>query len=222
MKAIRVYNFGGPEVMKYEDISEPSISSDQALIELKVAGVNFIDVYFRTGLYGASLPLTLGLEGAGVVTVIGSEVKDVKVGDRVAYTGILGSYAQKAAVTAHRLVRLPDEISFKQGAACMVQGITAQYLATSTYPLKKSDICLIHAAAGGAGVLLCQMAKLRGAMVIGTVSNEEKVKLAMEAGADHVILYTKQDFVSEVKRLTDYRGVDVVYDGVGAATFEKS
>jgi NADPH2:quinone reductase len=178
-------------------------------------------VYFRTGQYKTSLPLTIGLEGAGIVTAVGAGVTDVKVGDRVAWTGVPGAYAQVAVVPADRLVKLPDGLTFKDGAAAMLQGMTAHYLVASTYPLKAGDVCLVHAAAGGVGLLLCQMAKMRGATVIGTVSTEEKAALARAAGADHVILYTKTDFEAEVKRLTGGAGVHVNYDGVGATTFDK-
>ena len=221
MKAVRVHQFGGADALRIEEISEPSLSAGQALISLRSIGLNYIDIYFRTGLYEAPLPFTPGLEGAGIVEAAGAGVKDVKIGDRIAYAGILGSYAQKAVVPAERLVKLPDQLSFQQGAAAMVQGITAQYLTTSAFPLKKGKACLIHAAAGGVGLLLCQAAKLKGATVIGTVSTEEKAELARQAGADHVILYTQKDFVAELKRITGNRGVDVVYDGVGQATFMK-
>jgi NADPH2:quinone reductase len=184
-------------------------------------GVNYIDVYFRTGQYKAQLPLTIGLEGAGTVTAVGPGVADVKVGDRVAWTGIPASYAQAIVAPADRLVKLPDGLSFKDGAAAMLQGMTAHYLAVSTYPLKKGDVCVVHAAAGGVGLLLCQIAKMRGATVIGTVSTEEKAKLAKESGADHTILYTKTDFEPEVKRLTGGLGAHVIYDGVAATTFDK-
>ena len=221
MKAVRVHQFGGADALRIEEISEPSLSAGQALISLRSIGLNYIDIYFRTGLYEAPLPFTPGLEGAGIVEATGAGVKDVKIGDRIAYAGILGSYAQKAVVPAERLVKLPDQLSFQQGAAAMVQGITAQYLTTSAFPLKKGKTCLIHAAAGGVGLLLCQAAKLKGAVVIGTVSTEEKAELARQAGADHVILYTQKDFAAELKRITGNRGVDVVYDGVGQATFMK-
>lgn len=221
MKAIRVHAPGGPEALTYEDVAEPTAGAGQAVIKVGASGVNYIDVYFRTGQYKAPLPLTVGLEGAGTVTAVGSGVGDVKVGDRVAWTGVAGSYAEAIAVPADRLVKLPDGLSFKDGAAAMLQGMTAHYLVVSTYPLKKGDTCLVHAAAGGMGLLLCQMAKMLGATVIGTVSTEEKAALAKAAGADHVILYTKQDFETEVKRITGAAGVHVVYDGVGASTFEK-
>jgi NADPH2:quinone reductase len=173
-------------------------------------------------MYKAPLPLTLGLEGAGVVTAVGTGVTDVKVGDSVAWTGVPGSYAQMAVVPADRLVKLPPGVEPKVGAAAMLQGLTAHYLVRSSYPLKKGDTCLVHAAAGGMGLLLCQMGKMLGATVIGTVSTEEKAALAKGAGAEHVILYSQQDFEPEVKRITGGRGVDVVYDGVGATTFDKS
>jgi NADPH:quinone reductase len=222
MKAIRIHQPGGPEALQLDDVADPSPGSGQVAVKLAAAGVNYIDVYFRTGQYKAQLPLTLGLEGAGTVTAVGSGVSDVKAGDNVAWTGVPGSYAQMNVVPADRLVKLPSGVSPKDGAAAMLQGMTAHYLVKSSYPLKKGDTCLVHAAAGGMGLLLCQMAKMLGATVIGTVSTEEKAALAKAAGADHVILYTKQDFEPEVKRLTGGRGVDVVYDGVGASTFDKS
>jgi NADPH2:quinone reductase len=221
MKAIRIHTPGGPEALTYEDVAEPAAGAGQAVVTLGACGVNFIDVYFRTGAYKAPLPLTIGLEGAGTVTAVGAGVADVKVGDRVAWTGVPGSYAQLTAVPSDRLVKLPEKLSFKDGAAAMLQGLTAHYLTVSTYPLKKGDVCLVQAAAGGMGLLLCQMAKMRGATVIGTVSTEEKAALAKQAGADHVILYTKQDFEAEVKRITGGAGVHVVYDGVGQSTFDK-
>lgn len=222
MKAIRVSEHGGPEVLRYEEVPKPSPGPDQALIKLEAIGVNFIDTYHRTGLYPVSLPFIPGLEGAGVVEAVGENVTEVQPGDRVAYTGIPGSYAEYVVAPAARLVKLPDALGFREGAAIMLQGLTAHYLATSTYPLKSGDTALVHAAAGGVGLLLVQMAKLRGARVFGTVSTEEKARLAKEAGADEVILYTQQDFEAEVKRLTDGRGVNVVYDSVGKTTFEKS
>ncbi len=221
MKAIRVHTPGGPNVMKLEDVAEPSVGPGQALVKLEAAGLNYIDVYFRSGAYKAPLPLTPGLEGAGTVTAVGSGVTDLRVGDRVAYTGIAGSYAQMIVCPADRLVKLPDGLSFRDGAAAMLQGLTAHYLVKSTFPLKQGDTCLVHAAAGGMGLLLCQMGKMLGATVIGTVSTEEKAALAREAGAAHVILYTKQEFETEVKRITNGRGVDVIYDGVGQTTFLK-
>jgi NADPH:quinone reductase len=221
MKAIRVHAPGGPEVMKLEEIAEPTAGAGQAVVKIEAAGLNFIDVNFRSGTHKAPLPLTLGLEAAGTVTAVGAGVTDVKVGDRVAYTGIPGSYAQVNVAPADRLVKLPDKLTFRDGAAAMLQGMTAHYLTRSTYPLKKGDTALVHAAAGGMGLLLTQMAKMFGATVIGTVSTDEKAALAKQAGADHVILYSKQDFEAEVKRITGGRGVDVIYDGVGATTFDK-
>jgi len=222
MKAIRIHAPGGPEALTFDDVPEPTPGAGQALVKLAAAGVNFIDVYFRTGMYKAPLPLTLGLEGAGVVTAVGTGDTDVKVGDAGAWTGVPGSYAQMAVVPADRLVKLPPGVDPRVGAAAMLQGLTAHYLVRSSYPLKKGDTCLVHAAAGGMGLLLCQMGKMLGATVIGTVSTEEKAALAKGAGAEHVILYSQQDFEPEVKRITGGRGVDVVYDGVGATTFDKS
>jgi len=221
MKAIRVHAPGGPESMKLEEVAAAAPAAGQAQVKLEACGVNYIDVYFRTGAHKAPLPLTPGMEGAGTVTAVGPGVSDVKVGDRVAWTGVIGSYTQMHVVPSDRLVALPDKLTFKDGAAAMLQGLTAHYLVTSTWPVKKGQTVLVQAAAGGMGLLLCQMAKMLGATVIGTVSTEEKAALAKGAGADHVILYTKQDFEPEVKRLTGGRGVDVVYDGVGASTFDK-
>ena len=222
MKAIRIKTLGGPEVLTLEDIPDPKPGPGEAVVKLEAAGLNYIDVYYRTGLYKAQLPITLGVEGGGVVTEVGPNVAEVKVGDRVAYSGVLGSYAQFAAVPAARLVKLPEGLDGKAGAAAMLQGMTAHYLSHATYPLKPGDWCLVHAAAGGVGLLLCQMAKMRGARVIGTVSTEAKAKLARAAGADEVILYTTQDFEAEVKRITGGAGVPVVYDSVGKTTFDKS
>jgi NADPH:quinone reductase len=224
MKAIQVRAVGGPEVLRYEDVPEPvpGEGGGQALVAIDAAGVNFIDVYQRTGLYRVPLPFIPGSEAGGTVAAVGPDVAwGVRVGDRVAYSGVLGAYAQRAVVPVERLVVLPNGVSTKQGAAAMLQGMTAHYLATTTWPLKAGDTCLVHAAAGGVGLLLCQIARLRGARVIGTVSTEEKAELASEAGADEVILYTRQDFEAEVKRLTDGAGVQVVYDSVGRTTFEK-
>src|SRR3989449_6653526 len=221
LKAIRVSTPGGPEVLRYEDVAEPTPKAGEAIVKVDAAGINYIDVYQRSGQYKLALPLTLGLEAGGTVTAVASDVTEVRVGDKVAYTGIPGAYAQFAAVPAQRLVTLPSGVSTKQGGAAMLQGLTAHYLACSTYPLKSGDTCLVHAAAGGVGLLLCQIAKMRGARVIGTVSTEEKAKLAREAGADEVILYTKQDFEAEGKRLTSGKGVQVVYDSVGKTTFDK-
>jgi len=222
MKAVRIHAPGGPEALTYEDAPQPTPKAGEAIVKVDAAGLNYIDVYFRTGLYKGEYPMTLGMEAGGTVAAVAPGVTEVAVGDKVAYTGIPGAYAEYAAVPAARLVKLPGGLSTKQGAATMLQGMTAHYLACSTYPLKKGDTCLVHAAAGGVGLLLCQIAKLRGARVIGTVSTDDKAKLAREAGADEVILYTKQDFESEVKRLTDGKGLQVVYDSVGKTTFDKS
>ena len=221
MKAIRIHAPGGPEVMRYEDVPEPTPKAGEAVVKVDAAGINYIDVYQRSGQYKLPTPFTLGLEAGGTVTAVGPNVTEVRVGDKVAYTGIPGAYAEYAVVPAPRLVTLPAGITTRQGAALMLQGMTAHYLACSTYPLKKGDTCLVHAAAGGVGLILCQIAKLRGARVIGTVSTDDKAKLARGAGADDVILYTQQDFVAEVKRLTDGKGVQVNYDSVGKTTFEK-
>ncbi|PYN02553.1 MAG: NADPH:quinone reductase [Candidatus Rokuibacteriota bacterium] len=221
MKAIRVSTPGGPEVLRLEDVAEPAPKAGEAIVKVDAAGINYIDVYQRSGQYKLALPLTLGLEAGGTVTAVASDVTEVRVGDKVAYTGIPGAYAQFAAVPAQRLVTLPSGVSTKQGGAAMLQGLTAHYLACSTYPLKSGDTCLVHAAAGGVGLLLCQIAKMRGARVIGTVSTPDKAKLAREAGAAEVIDYSKQDFEAEVRRLTDGKGLQVVYDAVGKTTFEK-
>jgi NADPH2:quinone reductase len=222
MKAIHVHQHGGPEMMRFDDVPRPVPGPGQALVRLKASGVNFIDVYFRTGLYKADLPVTLGSEGAGVVEATGPGVHEIAAGDRVAYAMVRGSYAEYAVVPADRLVRLPDGITFDQAAAAMLQGMTAHYLTRSTYPLKVGDTCLVHAAAGGAGLLIVQMARRLGARVIGTASTEAKAQLARVNGADEVIRYTEEDFEQEVRRLTNGRGVDVVYDSVGKTTFDKS
>ena len=219
MKAIRIHQTGGPEVLRYEDVPDPTLARGEALVKIAAAGVNFIDVYFRTGLYPYAIPGTLGLEAAGTVAAVGDDVRDVRPGDRVAYSGVPGAYAEMSVVPADRLVKLPDSVSFRDGAAAMLQGMTAHYLATSTYALRTGDTCLVHAAAGGVGLLLCQIAKLRGATVIGTTSSAEKAALARDAGADHVILYTKESFRDETRRLTNGAGVHAVYDGVGKTTF---
>jgi NADPH:quinone reductase len=221
MRAIRVHELGGPEVMQLENVPDPAPGPGEALVRLDAAGVNFMDVYYRKGLYKTTLPFTPGSEGAGTVIALGSGVTEVRVGDRVASTNFAGSYAELALAPAGRLVVLPGGLSSRDGAAAMLQGMTAQYLTTSTYSLKAGDHCLVHAAAGGVGLLLCQVARQRGAFVIGTTSNEEKAALARAAGANEVILYTKQDFVAEVKRITDAAGVQVVYDSVGVTTFLK-
>ena len=222
MKAIRIHTTGGPAVMQYEDLPQPMPGPGQVTIRAEAAGVNFIDTYHRSGLYRLPLPATLGQEGAGTVASAGAGVTAVRPGDRVAWTGIQGSYAEYVVAPADRVVSAPEALASEQAAAIMLQGMTAHYLACTTYPLKPGETCLVHAAAGGVGLLLTQIAKLRGALVIGTVSTEEKATLARDAGADHVISYTTQDFETEVKRLTEGRGVHVVYDGVGQTTFDKS
>jgi NADPH:quinone reductase len=221
MKAIQVTQVGGPEALKLVELPIPEPKPNEAVIQIKAAGVNFIDVYFREGRYPAPLPFVAGMEGAGVVTAVGSEAKGIKVGDRVAYTGVLGSYAEYAAVPAERLVMIPDQLDFNRAAAAMLQGMTAHYLSHSTYKLQSGETALIHAAAGGVGLLLVQMAKKIGARVIGTVGSEEKAQLAREAGADECIIYTQTDFETETLRLTDGKKVHVVYDGVGKDTFDK-
>lgn len=221
MKAVRVHTPGDADVLRFEEVPDPVAKAGEAIVKVDAAGLNFIDVYCRTGLYKMDLPFTPGFEAGGTVVSVGARVTEVTVGDRVAYTGILGAYAQLAAVPSARLVVLPAGVSTRDGAAAMLQGMTAHYLVASTYPLKPGDACVVHAAAGGVGLLLCQMAKMRGARVIATVSTDDKAQLAREAGADEVIRYTTQDFEAEVKRLTDGRGVQVVYDGVGRTTFDK-
>lgn len=203
------------------DVPVPDPKANEALVQIEAAGVNFIDVYFREGRYPAPLPFINGQEGAGLVVAVGADVTSLRLGDRVAYAGILGSYAEYAAVPADRLVKIPDELDFNQAAAAMLQGMTAHYLSHSTYPIKNGDTVLIHAAAGGVGLLLVQMAKKLGARVIGTAGSEEKAQLARDAGADEVIIYTEQDFETETRRLTEGQGVHVVYDGVGKDTFAK-
>jgi len=220
MKAIRVHAPGGPEALRYEDVAQPSPAAGQVLVKVEAAGVNYIDVYQRNGLYKVATPFTLGQEAAGVVSAVGAGVTDPKVGDRVVYASILGAYAEYAVVPADRVVVLPEGVTTRQAAAVMVQGMTAHYLACTTYPLKTGDTCLVHAAAGGVGLLLCQVASRRGARVIGTVSTREKAALARDAGARDVILYTEQDFETEVKRLTNGLGLQVVYDSVGKTTFD--
>ncbi len=222
MKAIRVHSYGGPEVLKYEEVPTPKPGPGEARVKIEAAGVNYIDIYHRTGLYPSQLPFIPGMEGAGIVDEVGSGVSEIRVGDRVAYAMQQGSYAEYAILPAWKLVPLPDNLSTQSAAAAMLQGMTAHYLTHSTYPLKAGDTVLIHAAAGGVGLLLIQMAKRRGAKVFGTVSTEEKASLAKEAGADEVILYTQSDFEEEIKKLTNGQGVEVVYDSVGKTTFDKS
>jgi NADPH2:quinone reductase len=222
MRSICVSKTGGPEVLEYVESETPRPIEGQALVKIEAIGVNFVDVYHRTGLYRRNLPFTPGSEAAGVVEAVGGGVHEVKVGDRVAYAMVPGSYADYAAVPADKLVPLPKAVDSRMAAAIMLQGMTAQYLAISTCPVKSGDSALVHAAAGGVGGLLVQIAKLRGARVFGTVSTEEKAKVARDYGADEVIFYTKDDFESEVLRLTDGKGVNVVYDSVGKTTFDKS
>src|SRR2546430_4092039 len=221
MKAIRVHAPGGPEALRYEDVAQPSPAAGQVLVKVEAAGVNYIDVYQRNGLYKVATPFTLGQEAAGVVGAVGAGVTDPKVGDRVVYASILGAYAEYAVVPADRVVVLPEGVTTRQAAAVMVQGMTAHYLACTIYPLKTGDTCLVHAAAGGVGLLLCQVASRRGARVIGTVSTREKAALARDAGARDVILYTEQDFEVEAKRLTGGLGLQGVDDSVGKTTFGK-
>jgi NADPH2:quinone reductase len=222
MKAIRIHATGGREKMVYEDVPVPSPAAGQALVKIHAIGLNFIDVYFRTGLYKAALPFTPGMEAAGTVESVGEGVDKLKSGDRVAYAMALGAYAEYALVDNSSLVALPDSLDYDSAAAVMLQGLTAHYLTHSTFPLKKGDTVLLHAAAGGVGLLLIQIAKRIGARVIGTVSTEEKAALARAAGADHIILYSRDDFEQEVRRITDGAGVNVVFDSVGRTTFEKS
>ena len=222
MKAVRVREYGGPEAMSYDEVDIPSIGENDVLVKIEASGINFIDTYQRSGLYQIPLPATLGLEAAGTVTEIGLNVSSFQSGDRVAYTSVPGAYADYAVVPDEKLVKLPDGVDFSQGAAAMLQGCTAHYLCKSTYEVKAGDRCLIHAAAGGVGLLLIQMVKNAGGFVIGTVSTEEKANLAKSAGADEVILYSEQNFETEVKRITEGAGVNVAYDSVGKSTFQKS
>jgi|SRR5579862_7146282 len=221
MKQIQIIQTGGPEVMKLGDVPVPVPGAGQALVKIAASGVNFIDVYFRMGLYKAELPFTPGSEASGLVESVGAGVTVVKPGDRVAYAMARGSYSEYALVPADQLVPLPDSVDFQTAAAAMLQGMTAHYLTHSTFPLKRGDKALVHAAAGGAGGLIVQMAKMLGATVYGTVGSDAKAAIAKEAGVDEAIVYTRQDFATEVKRLTDGKGVDVVYDSVGASTFLK-
>src|ERR1700676_1245391 len=221
MKAIQVKQTGGPEVLLLVDLPIPQPKPNEAVVKVAASGVNFIDIYQREGRYSVQLPFVLGQEGAGRVTAVGPEVKSVKPGDRVAWTSVLGSYAEYAAVTGERLVPVPQGVNDQQAASAMLQGMTAHYLSHDTFPLKRGQTALVHAAAGGVGSLLVQMAHHIGARVIATVSTDEKANIARQAGADEVILYTKTDFETETKRLTGGKGVDLVYDGVGKTTFEK-
>lgn len=222
MNAVRVHQSGGPEVLRLEELPTPVPGPAEVLVRIEAIGVNFVDIYQRQGVYKMQLPFTVGSEGAGVVEAVGREVADVKPGDRVAYTGVPGAYATHAVAPAARLVKLPAGVDTRTAAAVMLQGVTAHYLTHSTYPLGPADTALLHAAAGGVGLLLTQMGKMRGAKIIGTVSTPEKAGLARGAGADEVILYSQQDFEAETKRITGGRGVQVVYDSVGKTTFDKS
>jgi len=222
MKAIHVEGFGGPEVLRLVELPDPVPGPGQLRVRVEAAGLNFIDVYHRTGLYPNPLPFVPGLEGAGVVEGVGPDVTDFREGDRVAWATALGSYAGRHLVPAAQAIKPPRGVDSSTAAAVMLQGMTAQYLTATTYPLKPGDTCLVHAAAGGVGLLLVQMAKRRGARVLGTVSTEEKAALAKDAGADEAILYSREDFKAAVKRLTDGRGVAVVYDSVGVTTWERS
>lgn len=222
MKAIQITETGGAEVLRYTDLAMPTPGPGQVVVEVKAAGVNFIDVYFREGRYPSALPFVPGQEGAGVIVSKGDDTNDTRLGERVAWCGVQGAYAQFALVPEAMLIRMPDTLSFEQTASAMLQGMTAHYLAHSTYPLKTGDTALIHAGAGGVGLLLTQIAKMMGAYVITTVSTREKAKLSREAGADHVIFYTEKDFTAETKSMTKGIGVDVVFDSVGKTTFEGS
>jgi NADPH:quinone reductase len=222
MKAIRVHAQGAPEVLRLEEVPDPEAGPGEVVVRMEAIGVNFIEIYQRQGQYSMQLPFTPGSEGAGTVVAVGDGVTQLHVGDRVASETLRATYAELAKTRAERLVRLPEAVESRVGAAIMLQGITAHYLATSTYPLQRGDRCLVHAIAGGVGLLLCQIAKRRGAWVVGTTSTPEKAQRARDAGADEVILYTQQDFVGEVKRLTGGKGVNVVYDSVGKTTFDGS
>ena len=222
MKAIRIHKYGGPEVLTYEDIPIAEPKAGEARVKIEAIGLNYIDIYQRTGLYPLQTPFTLGREAAGTVDAVGPDTAEVRVGDRVAYAMEPGAYAEYAVVPVWKLVPVPAKLDSRSAAATMLQGMTAHYLAHGTYPLKQGETALVHAAAGGVGLLLIQIAKMLGARVIGTVSTEAKAQLAKEAGADEVILYSQSDFLAEVKKITDGNGVHVVYDSVGATTFDKS
>jgi NADPH:quinone reductase len=222
MRAIRMATTGGPEVLQYETVPDPHPGRGEVRVRIEAIGVNYRDIYNRTGLYPTPLPFTPGTEAAGTVDEIGPGVTTVKVGERVAYDGPPGAYAELQVVPAEKVVALPDAVPTRVAAGAILQGMTAEYLTTSTFPLKQGDVALVHAAAGGTGLLITQMARRRGARVIGTTSTPEKAALAKEAGVSDVILYTQQDFEAEARRLTDGRGVDVVYDSVGKTTFDKS
>jgi NADPH:quinone reductase len=222
MKAIRVHRRGGPDAMRLEELPLPEPGPGQVLVEVKAAGVNLFDTQLRSGLYKRDLPLTLGVEGAGIIRALGPDVTEMTIGARVAWIFAAGSYATHTLAPAERVVPLPDGMDYADAAAVLFQGLTAHYLATSTFPLTPGSICLIHSAAGGCGILLCQIAKIRGALVIGAVSTPEKAEIAREAGADHVVVYAEEDFEAAVKRISGGRGVDVVYDAVGLDTYVRS
>ena len=222
MKAVRIHQQGGPDVLRYEECPDPVPGHGEALVRLQAIGVNFIDTYQRSGLYRLELPATLGQEGAGVVEAMGEGVSEVHAGDTVVYQGVTGAYAEIAVVPSKALVKLPQGIDARTAAAVFTQGLTAHYLCHSTYPVKQGDQVLVHAGAGGVGLLLIQVLKRLGAYVFTTVSTEEKTKLAKEAGADHVVLYTREDFGEAVKKATGGEGLQVVYDSVGKTTFRKS
>lgn len=220
MYAIRMSETGDPQVMSLQEVDDPTPAADGLVVEIGAAGVNFIDTYHRSGLYPMQLPMTPGLEGAGTVLAVGGQVEDWKAGDKVAWTGALGSYAEQVAVPAASAVAVPDGVSEDIAAASMLQGLTAHYLIDSTYPLAEGDRCLIHAAAGGVGLLLVQMAKMKGAEVFATVGTDEKAELARGAGADHIIMYRDVDFAEAIEDVAGPNAMDVVYDGVGASTFQ--
>ncbi len=223
MKAVQITEFGGPEMLKYQDIPDPAPGDGEAVVEIQAAGVNFTDVYSRAGINpGPPLPRTIGVEGAGVVRAVGPGVTDISAGDLVVYCSIPGSYAEQAAVPASRLIKMPQGLDAQAGAAAILQGMTAHYLCHSTYPVQRGDRVLVHAGAGGTGLLLTQMIKRLGGYVLSTVSTEAKAELSRGAGADHVIIYTQQDFAVEVKQETAGEGVQAVYDGVGQTTFDRS
>jgi len=222
MQAIQILTTGSADVLTLRDLPTPTPGPGEALIRIEASGVNFIDTYFREGRYPAQLPYTLGQEASGIIVAVADDVATVKAGDRVAWCGVPGTYAQLAVAPADRLVSIPDAVTFQQGAAAILQGMTAHYLSHSAYPIQRGDEVLIHAGAGGTGLLLIQMAKARGAHVFTTVSTKEKAALARAAGADEIILYTQEDFAAKIKALTNGRGLPVVYDSVGKSTFDKS
>ena len=223
MKAIQIRQHGGPEVLEVVEAELREPESNEAVVKIAAAGVNFIDIYHRTGLYKVTLPFTPGQEAAGIVEAVGKNVRDLQVGDRVAFAGVTGgSYAQSNVVSASKLVPVPEAISLKHAAAIMLQGMTAHYLTRTTFPLQEGHVCVVHAAAGGVGLLLCQMARMIGATVIGTTSSPEKAELAKAAGADHIIFYNREDVATRVREITNGRGADVVYDSVGKTTFQGS